>query len=238
MRKICAFVLSLAIISIFLLSCENQKKRNCYGEYQKISEWDYSHPLSAISEIQSYLIYFNKGTCGYVDEVEKIEKEFEEMKAFLEKQRTLKQWCKDSQNAPFSKSAYLSVRSTWDSCKKKADENYFSAAQDRIDKNSFRDDLKDYAIDVCKERWSGGLLSEWYVTSYEENELGQASKLDGLYGKKCSGIYTIHMEKGLLGIKKGSAKVKVEGKLVYTVDGSLFFKRIGFEVIQTNGKLD
>lgn len=237
MHRIIVNVFNVLLLFL-LISCENGKKRNCFLEYADISERDFSHPLSAISTTQDYLSYFSKSNCGYVDEVEKIQKEFMTMKEFLEKKRTITQWCKDSPNAPFSTSAYLSVKNTWITCKTKADNNYFSSARDRIDSDMFRNSLRDYAISVCRERWSGGVFSGWTVTSYEENEIGSSTNLDGIYGKKCSGIYTIHLEKGLLGSKKGSAKVKVEGRLVYKVDGSLFFERINYEIIQTNGRLD
>lgn len=232
------FQIIIAAFCLSFVSCE-QITRNSHEEYVELSTKTFYSLEDALSKTQSYLNFFSKKkVCNHCEDVKNIRNEFYDMKKFFDENRNLKQLYRDSKTVYFNNSSYESVRNTWKLLYNGRKNLCLENMMNQITQSTFRSYLKDYAESMCLEEWGGALIPGWQVSYSEENELGQPERLDDVYGKKCYGIYTVHMEGGLgLGLRRGSARVKVEGTVFITTDGDLDFKRVCFTILQTNGDL-
>lgn len=231
-------VTTIFTLCMSLISCDNIV-RNSHEEYIELSTKTFYSLEDALSQTQNYLDYFSKKkVCNHCEDVKNIRNEFYDMKKFFDKDRNLKQLFWDSKTVSFNNSSYESVRNTW-KCLYNGRENLcLENMMGQITQSTFRSYLKTYAQSMCVEEWGGALIPGWQVSYSEENELGQPERIDYKYEKKCYGIYTVHMEGGLgLGLRRGSARVKVEGTVFITTEGDLSFRRMNFTILQTNGDL-
>lgn len=227
-------VITLLFCCMMLSSCDSIT-RSSHKEYEELSTKTYLFLDEAINDAQSYIDYFStKKVCNHCEDVKNIRNEFHAMKSFLDKNSTYSKFLSESEQVPFSNSSYQSVRNTWRYMFEQKKGQYLNDLMNGITPSSFSKYFKEYANSICNERWGGigGLL----ISDWEENELGSVTPLDNFYGKKCNGIYTIHM-KGPLGLKKGSARIQVEGSIVITTTGSYNFNRIDYRILRTTGDL-
>ena len=91
-----------------------------------------------------------------------------------------------------------------------------------ITSEKFEPYLKDYAEEVCNEKWGKNSILGWSVESCEkrgEITLTNKSDCSGKYG---SGVYHVVLQ-GPLKINRGSVNVTVSGMINIADDGSFSF---------------
>lgn len=212
------------ISSISLISCD-EITNNSEKKYLEISTKRYTSLENAFTDFYAYLGEYS-GKSQHCTDVNNIINEFKDMRTFFDNNCKFPEFIKNSEEASFPQSSYQTVRETWNFMHANKEQKFLNEMLNNITKSSFSKDFIRYACDVCEEQWGGAPLG-LIITDYEENEIGEITQLDGYYGKKCSGIYTIHM-KGLLGMRKKIIRIKVEGSISITKSGTYDFNKINY----------
>lgn len=213
----------LIISSISLISCD-EITNNSEKKYMEISTKRYTSTETAITELYAYLGKYSKRS-AHCEDVNNIITEFNEMSDFFGEDCGFSEFLRKSEEVSFPNSSYKTISSTWNYLYEERKLEYICAMLNNITKSTFSKDLSRYACDECEKQWGDGLLG-LTITDCEENEIGEITNLEGnVYGKKCSGTYTIHME-GPFGLKDKFIRIHVEGSISITTSGTYRFDKI------------
>lgn len=229
------------------------KVREYNNKFEELSNKEYSNVNLAIQEQESFLDEFTSeyGTellirkpklNSLLDEVKAIEKEFESMKVFFDRDFSdlVSYNSEVKSNAyTFENSSYETVRKSWGII---ADNQRDKQAEKDMNKKvaNFEEYLKNDAKRICNYNFNDFIVDDDEII--QTISIGSPSQHDSYNAKVCEGTFRVYLKGAYIGWDKGTAKISVKGMIAVKVDEnniktSVEYESMDFRILETTGDL-
>lgn len=217
----------VAVLSGLLLSgCE---RRDPEAEFNALAHRVFNSPQAGEDAAADYIEYFNGKANNRVEEAKEIQASYVEMEDLLNGTYTSYEDFYEAINrcGDPSKSRYEGVRLSWNAWFKDKKRQLLEPVLAGFTKEFFSEQMQRDAKYLCDSRSNFWASETCEVISISEPQLNE----DG-FSKSCTGVFRVDLRGKVMGLLKGSVKLKMTGKMVADEPFGPEYHRVDYEFLE------